>query len=74
MTAEGRIAKLESALDAENAVAWELSLEQLLGLALGSTEAEVGPPRNPVKQGKQSVADLLLLVCRKIPGEGARPD
>jgi hypothetical protein len=61
VTTEARIAKLERAMDAENTVAWEYSLEQLLGLPLGSTEAEAGPPRKSVKPGRPGLEELISL-------------
>ena len=61
-TIESRITKVAKSLDAERADRWEYSLEQLLGLAQGLTEEEVGPPARSLKEGQVGLEELILLV------------
>jgi hypothetical protein len=61
MTIEGRIARVEKALDSEGADRWEYSLEQLLALVQGLTEEEVGPPARALKDGQVGIEGLILL-------------
>lgn len=67
-TIETRIAKVEKALDAEGADRWEYSLEQLLALAQGLAEEEVGPPTRGLKEGQVGLEELLLQAVTGSPG------
>ena len=64
MTLATRVAKLEKGSSASDE--FEYDLEQLLELANGVAESEVGSPRRRVKPGRPTLAELVYMA---VPAE-----
>ena len=66
---EKRITRVEKCLDSEGAERAGYSLEQLLGMAQGLTEEEVGPPARALKDGQVGLEELLLKTVTGVPAK-----